>query len=83
MKIIKLGAVWCPGCLASRPIYKEEEKELNINIIEYDIDMDEEAEEYEVGNKLPVLIIIDDNNKEIKRLIGEKTKEEIIEFINN
>ena len=42
MKIIKLGAVWCPGCLASRPIYKEVEKELNINIIEYDIDMDED-----------------------------------------
>ena len=83
MKIIKLGAVWCPGCLESRPVYKEVEKELNINIIEYDIDMDEEAEEYEVGNKLPVLIILDDNNKEIKRLIGEKTKEEIIEFINS
>ena len=83
MKLIKLGAVWCPGCLASRPIYKELHEELNINIIEYDIDIDEEAEEYEVGNKLPVLIMLDDDNNEIKRLIGEKTKEEIIEFINS
>ena len=83
MKIIKFGAVWCPGCLVMRPVWKEVLKDYpNLNITEYDYDMDEElVEKYNVGDKLPVVIMLDDNDKEIKRLIGERKKEEIIQFI--
>ncbi len=83
MKIIKFGAVWCPGCLVMRPVWKEVLKDYpNLDITEYDYDMDEElVEKYNVGDKLPVIIMLDDNDKEIKRLIGERKKEEIIQFI--
>lgn len=83
MKIIKFGAVWCPGCLVMRPVWKEVLKDYpNLDITEYDYDMDEElVEKYNVGDKLPVVIMLDDNDKEIKRLIGERKKEEIIQFI--
>lgn len=83
MKIIKFGAVWCPGCLVMRPVWKEILKDYpNLDITEYDYDMDEElVEKYNVGDKLPVVIMLDDNDKEIKRLIGERKKEEIIQFI--
>lgn len=83
MKIIKFGAVWCPGCLVMRPVWKEVLKDYsNLDITEYDYDMDEElVEKYNVGDKLPVVIMLDDNGKEIKRLIGERKKEEIIQFI--
>lgn len=83
MKIIKFGAVWCPGCLVMRPIWKEIIKEnTNLQIIEYDYDLDEDKQQkYNVGDKLPVIIMIDDNEKEIKRLVGEKTKDEILKFI--
>lgn len=83
MKIIKFGAVWCPGCLVMRPVWKEVLIDYpNLDITEYDYDMDEElVEEYNVGDKLPVIIMLDDNDKEIKRLIGERKKEEIIQFI--
>ena len=44
--------------------------------------MDEDyVVKYNVGDKLPVIIKIDDNGCEIARLIGEKKKEEIIGFI--
>ena len=37
---------------------------------------------YNVGDKLPVIIMLDDNDKEIKRLIGERKKEETNDVIN-
>ena len=83
MKIIKFSAVWCPGCLVMKPVWKKvEEKYPNLDIIEYDYDIDEdEVNIYNVGDKLPVVIKLDDNDSEIGRLIGEKKENEIIEFI--
>ena len=56
----------------------------NIIVHEYDYDMDEEEViKYNVGEKLPVVIMIDESGDEVKRLIGEKKKEEIISFIKD
>lgn len=83
MKLIKFGAVWCPGCLVMRPILKEVKEEFPLlDITEYDYDLDEEEVlKYNVGSKLPVIIMIDSSGTEVKRLIGEKKKQEIIDFI--
>ena len=85
MRILKFSAVWCPGCLVMKSVWNEILKEFsNIDITEYDYDLDEDmVEKYNVGDKLPVVIMIDDNNNEIKRIIGEKKKEELIEFIKD
>lgn len=80
MKIIKIGALWCPGCLIVNKALKDIQKEYNIEIISYDYDMDSEVEKYNVGDVLPVLIF--ETDKEVKRLIGERTKSEITEAIN-
>ena len=83
MKLLKFSAVWCPGCLVMKKVWKEViEENPNITIEEYDYDMDEdEVIKYNVGEKLPVVIMVDDMENEIKRLTGEKTKEEITCFI--
>lgn len=83
MKIVKFSAVWCPGCLVMKKIWKEIKEEYkDIDIIEYDYDLDEDKViKYNVGQTLPVVIKLDNNEKEIDRLIGEKTKKELIEFI--
>lgn len=83
MKLLKFNAVWCPGCLVMKKVWKEIiEENPNITVEEYDYDIDEdEVIKYNVGEKLPVVIMVDDMEKEIKRLTGEKTKEEIISFI--
>lgn len=83
MKLIKVGAVWCPSCLimASR-INKIVEKN-KIELTNYDYDIDKEVViKYNVGNILPVLILIDDNDKEIGRLTGEQSLKKLEEFIN-
>lgn len=82
MKIIRVSAIWCPACLVMRPIMNEiEEMFPNIEQIEYDYDLDEdEIKKYNVGNILPVFIVLDED-KEITRIIGEKKKEEIINIL--
>lgn len=83
MKILKFNAIWCSGCIVMKKIMKEiEELYPNIEIESYDYDMDNEmVEKWEIGNIIPVLIFVDENNKELGRLIGEKTKKEIIREI--
>lgn len=83
MKIIKINAMWCPGCLISKSIWNDIEKEYpNHEYINLDYDLDEDlVEKYNVGELLPV-VIIEDNDKEIKRIIGEKTKKEILESLS-
>lgn len=84
MKIIKINAMWCPGCLISKSIWSEIEKTYpNNEYINLDYDMDDEiVEKYNVGDILPV-VIVEKDNKEIKRIIGEKTKKEILEELSD
>ena len=84
MKIIKINAMWCPGCLISKNTWNEIERDYpNHEYINLDYDLDEESvEKYNVGDILPVVIFID-NNKEIKRIIGEKNKKEILEYVGD
>ncbi len=84
MKVIKFGAIWCPACLIMRPRYN---KVLNnytdIESIEYDYDMDSDmVDKYKVGKILPEAIILDDNNNEQIRIIGEVKEEEILNIIS-
>ena len=82
MKVIKVGAVWCGSCLNMKHIWNEMKKNYNIDLIDLDYDFDEdEVKKYNVGNKLPVAIILDDNGNELERIIGEKKKQEIIDII--
>lgn len=83
MKIIKINAMWCPGCLISKSIWADiEDMYPNNEYVSLDYDLDEEdVEKYNVGDILPV-VIIEKDNEEIKRIIGEKTKKEILEELS-
>ena len=78
MKIIKIGAMWCPACIVTNKYWKQIiEKYNEIEFIDYDIDMDEEeVKKLNVGDTLPEIIIYNENNV-VKRIVGEKKKEEI------
>lgn len=76
-KITIVSAVWCPSCLILKKNLKrlqEEYPSLELEILDYDFD-EELVSKYQVGEILPVMIYED------KRLIGEKTYEEIISFL--
>ena len=83
MKIIKIGAVWCPACLVMNKIWNKINKDNSLDIISLDYDMDnEEVSKYNVGKILPVIIFVDNNNCEIDRLIGEQSENKILELID-
>ena len=79
MRIIKIGAVWCPGCLVMKKVWKNIINDMpELDIVELDLDMDSsEANKYNPGKVLPICIFLDDNDNEIERLIGEQ-KESIL-----
>jgi len=79
MKIIKISALWCPGCLVINNSINKIKKEFNIEVIEYDYDFDD-VEKYNVGNVLPVLIFVKDG-EEVYRLIGERSYKDIREVV--
>ena len=75
-KIVVISAVWCPSCLILKKNLKQlkENYEIEIEMLDYDFD-EEEVKKHDVGETLPVIIYDD------KRLIGEKTYDEIVEFL--
>ena len=78
MKLIKIGAIWCSGCLVMNKVWNKLIKEYNFSYETYYIYMDEdEVEKYNVGEKLPVFIVME-NDKEIKRFIGEYSYSDMV-----
>lgn len=79
MKIIKIGAIWCPACLIMTPRWNKIAGELNIEIESYDYDIDKDiVDSLNVGKILPEVIIYKED-KEIDRLIGEFSEKKIKE----
>lgn len=84
MKIIKIGAMWCPACLIMNKRLKQVIDMTNIEVISYDYDLDEDiVKKYNVGQVLPELIFVDNENCEINRLIGEQSIDQIVEIIES
>jgi len=84
MKVLKIGAVWCNGCLVMRPRWQEIEKENPWLKTQYfDFDKDKEiVKKYKIDSGvLPVFIFLDKNEKEFLRLNGEVEKEELIKVL--
>ena len=79
-KIIVISAVWCPSCLLLKKNIKKLKNnylDIDIETLDYDFD-EEEVKAYNVGKILPVIIIKDNKDR---RLIGEKTYDEILGFL--
>lgn len=79
MKLVRISSMWCTSCIITYPIWKEiQEIYPNLEYEELDYDLDDVKEQ--VGDILPVIILKKDN-QELTRIIGEKTKKEMIEIL--
>ena len=80
--IIRISAMWCSSCIIMKSRFNDILKDYNIEIKDFDYDFDfDKIKEYQVGEILPVLIRIK-NGKEVNRLIGEHSHEELIKFFS-
>ena len=81
MKIVKISAIWCGGCLVMNKVWKKLKENFDYEFIELDYDMDEEeVQKYSPGELLPVFIIYNED-KEVGRITGELSYEEMLERI--
>ncbi len=78
MRLVKIGAIWCSGCLVMNNVINKALKNYKIDYTEYDLDMDEEeASLYNPGDVLPVFIVLD-GSKEVSRFVGEYSYDDFI-----
>ena len=77
MKVVKIGAIWCGGCLVMNKVWNKLKDNYQFDYEELDLDMDEEeVEKYSPGDVLPVFIFLKDD-KEVDRLVGEYSYDEL------
>ncbi len=82
IKIVKIGAIWCGACLVMNKVWNKIKDNYDFEFVEYDYDMDEEeVQKYNPGDILPVFIFYLDD-KEVFRISGEFSYEEIVNKIN-
>ena len=79
--ILYFTAEWCNPCKRVRPIAEELDRD---NVIKFQfIDADDNSDlcrKFDIKS-IPTFILVEDG-KEIKRINGAKTKEQLEEFIN-
>lgn len=81
MKVVKINAVWCSGCLVMNKVWNNILKKYDIETVNLDYDFDEEEVlKYNPGDVLPVFIFYK-NGSEVYRFVGEKKEEDILKII--
>ncbi|MBD3360028.1 MAG: hypothetical protein GF365_04980 [Candidatus Buchananbacteria bacterium] len=84
MKVLKFGAVWCPGCLVMKPRWQKIEQELAwLKTKYYDVDKDKEmVKKYNIESEtIPTFIFLNEQGEEFLRLHGEIDKQKLIDII--
>lgn len=90
-KVIDVYATWCVPCKQLAPIFEELSKNedfKNVSFSKVDVDNDDEllVEKYGIRS-VPTMLLIDENDNVIKKIIGllpkEKYVEELKTAINN
>ncbi len=83
IKVVRISAIWCAGCLVMKPRWDKVFSNYQFEIIDYDYDFDrDKVAAFNVGKIIPVLIFYKDD-VEVERVIGEKSINELESIINN
>ena len=81
MKILKFYADWCGPCKALTQVIKNAGDKITLPVQEVNID---ENIAYSVDfnvRSVPTLIVVDENENEIKRHVGLMNEEKLLEFL--
>ncbi len=83
MKVLRFGAVWCPGCIVMRWRWQKIEKELAwLQTEDYDYNRDKEmVTKYNIGKDIPIFVFLDRDGLEFNRMKGEIDRKDLIKFL--
>jgi len=79
-QLLYFSAAWCGPCKTLGPIMEQAGQQINITKIDVD-SSPEMVQRFGVRN-IPTVILVGDNQQEIRRFTGVKTLNEIINFSN-
>ncbi len=79
-KIIYFTAPWCGPCQALGPVMDKLSLDIPIHKVNIDADM-EKASHYSVRS-VPTLIKVDQDNNELARVVGNRSREDILNWYN-
>ena len=80
MKVLRFTASWCGPCKMLAKVLEDVETDKEIKVI----DIDEEQDLAKLFNirSVPTLVMIDEGKKEVKRLNGLQSQQQVEEWIN-
>jgi thioredoxin 1 len=80
-QLIFFSANWCSACIEMKPKVEQISKQMGIPLNKIDIDYDVSyTDKYKVES-VPTLILLE-NGKDPKRIVGTQSKNQIKSFIN-
>jgi thioredoxin-like negative regulator of GroEL len=79
-QLLYFSAGWCGPCKTLGPIMEQAGQQINITKIDVDLSP-EMVQRFGVRN-VPTVVLVGDNQQEIRRFTGVKTLNEIINFSN-
>ena len=83
MKLLKFHASWCAPCKSLTSVFEAVADQITVPVQSIDIDKEPAlAAKYGVRS-IPMLFLIDESGVTIKSATGSKTKDQLLQFINN
>jgi len=83
MKVLKFMAPWCGPCKAQTQIIQGAGDKITVKVEEVNIDENVfMASNFQIRS-VPTMVLVDDNEKEIKRTVGLIKEAELIEWLSS
>ena len=81
MKILRFTASWCEPCKALSKTIERIDTDVPIQVIDID-DQPELAQHFNIRS-VPTLVKIDEDEKEVERIVGMQFQSDLDKFINS